>query len=56
MVGLAFAWCVIWFWRGILPPPQPSAYALAGKLVVAVPLGIAIYAFAIRDAFRRTGG
>ena len=56
IAGLSFAWFVIWFWRGVLPPPQPSVYALAGKLVVAVPLVVAIYAFAIRDAFRRTGG
>jgi tetratricopeptide (TPR) repeat protein len=56
IVGLSFAWFVIWFWRGVLPPPQPSAYAFAGKLLVAIPLAVAIYAFAIRDAFRRTGG
>ncbi|HSN92907.1 MAG TPA: hypothetical protein VLS93_16875, partial [Anaeromyxobacteraceae bacterium] len=56
MAGLAFAWFGIWFWRGLLPPPQPSVYALAGKLVVAVPLAIGVYAFAVRDAFRRTGG
>jgi hypothetical protein len=55
-VALAFAWAIVWFWRGVLPPPQPSAYALAGKLLLAVPLAVAIHAIALRDAFRRTGG
>jgi hypothetical protein len=37
-----------------MPPPQPSTYVLAGKLAIAGPLGIALWAFAIRDAFKRT--
>jgi tetratricopeptide (TPR) repeat protein len=54
LAGVLFAAFVVWFWRGIMPPPQPSPYVLAGKLAVAAPLGIALWAFAIRDAFRRT--
>jgi tetratricopeptide (TPR) repeat protein len=54
LVGTLFAAFVVWFWRGIMPPPQPSPYVLVGKLAVAAPLGIALWAFAIRDAFRRT--
>ncbi len=42
------------FWRGVTPPPYPSPHALAAKLAVAVPLGLAIWALAVRDAFRRT--
>ena len=45
---------VIAFWRGVAPPPYPSPHALAAKLAVAVPLGLAIWALAVRDAFRRT--
>jgi len=41
-------------WRGLLPPPLPTPYVLAGKLAVAVPLGLVLWAVAVRDAFRRT--
>jgi hypothetical protein len=45
---------LIWFWRGIMPPPLPSPYALWGKLAVAVPLGLVVYLLVVRDLFRRT--
>jgi hypothetical protein len=54
LAAILFAGFVIWFWRGILPPPLPSQYVLLGKLAVAAPLGLAVWAYAIRDAFRRT--
>jgi len=54
LVGVLFAAFVVWFWRGVMPPPQPSPYVLAGKIAVAAPLGLALWAIAIRDAFRRT--
>ncbi len=54
LAGTLFAVFVIWFWRGVVPPPHPSPYVLLGKLAVAAPLGLALWAFAIRDAFRRT--
>jgi hypothetical protein len=56
LLAILYTAFVIWFWRGIMPPPHPSEYVLAGKLLVAVPLGIALWALAIRDAFRRTRG
>jgi tetratricopeptide (TPR) repeat protein len=56
LVAMLFAGFVLWFWRGIVPPPQPSPYVLAGKIAVAAPLGLAVWAIAIRDAFRRTSG
>jgi tetratricopeptide (TPR) repeat protein len=49
-----FAGFLVWFWRGVLPPPQPSHALLLGKVLVAVPLGLAVWGYAIRDAFRRT--
>ncbi len=49
-----FAGFVLWLWRGIMPPPQPSPYVLLGKLLVAAPVGVALWVFAIRDAFKRT--
>jgi hypothetical protein len=49
-----FAVFVLLFWRGLVPPPQPSPYVLLGKLFVAGPIAIGLWAFAIRDAFRRT--
>lgn len=52
--GMLFAAFLVWFWRGVTPPPLPSPYVLAGKLLVAAPLGLAIWALAVRDAFRRT--
>ena len=52
LAAILFAAFVVWFWRGVMPPPQPSHYVLAGKLAVAAPLGLALWAHAIRDAFR----
>ncbi|HSM93165.1 MAG TPA: hypothetical protein VLT47_09775 [Anaeromyxobacteraceae bacterium] len=54
LLGFLFLAAVLWFWRGVLPPPQPSPWLLVGKLLVAVPLGLALYALAVREAFRRT--
>jgi hypothetical protein len=54
LVGVLFAAFVLSFWRGIMPPPHPSPYVLAGKIAVAAPLGLAVWAIAIRDAFKRT--
>jgi len=52
---LLFLGFVIWFWQGVLPPPQSSPYAAALRLSLAVPLFVALYALAVRDAFRRSG-
>jgi tetratricopeptide (TPR) repeat protein len=41
---------------GVLPPPQPSPAASALRLVAAIVLGVAVYAIAVRDVFRRTRG
>lgn len=56
LMGLLFLGAVVWFWRGVLPPPQPSPWVLIGKLGFAVPLAIVLYALAVREAFRRTKG
>jgi tetratricopeptide (TPR) repeat protein len=55
LVTLAFVGFLVWFWRGLMPPPQPSPYVLWGKLLVAVPLGLVVYLWTVRDVFRRTG-
>jgi tetratricopeptide (TPR) repeat protein len=54
LAATLFAAFLLYFWRGILPPPQPSPYVLFGKLAVAAPFGLGVWLFAIRDAFRRT--
>lgn len=54
LVGTLFAAFLLFFWRGIIPPPQPSPYVLAGKLLFSLPLGAGLWAYAVRDAFRRT--
>jgi tetratricopeptide (TPR) repeat protein len=54
LVATLFAAFLLWFWRGVMPPPHPSQYVLVGKVAVAAPLGLAVWAWAIRDAFRRT--
>ena len=51
---LFFLGFAIWFWQGVLPPPQHSPYAAALRLALAVPLFVALYAVAVRDAFRRS--
>ncbi len=56
LVGILFVVAVVWFWRGVLPPPQPSPWVLIGKVGVAAPLGLLLYALAVREAFRRTKG
>ena len=52
MTGLAFLGLVAWLRDGVLPPPQPSPYVAAAKVVVALPLAIALWALAVRGAFR----
>jgi tetratricopeptide (TPR) repeat protein len=52
---LLFLGFLVWFWRGLMPPPLPTPYLLAGKAAVAVPLAVVIYVVAVRDLFRRTG-
>ncbi len=52
LTGLLFAGFLVLFWRGVVPPPFASLHALWGKLLVALPLGTALYALALRDAFR----
>jgi hypothetical protein len=54
LLGLCFLLAVVVFWRGLVPPPHPSPYLLVGKLGLALPLGLLLYAFAVRDAFRRS--
>jgi hypothetical protein len=54
LLGMLFLALVLILWRGLLPPPLPTPYVLAGKLAVAVPFGLALWAVAVRDAFRRT--
>jgi hypothetical protein len=56
LFAILFSVFVIWFWRGIMPPPQPSQYVLACKVVTAFPVGVAVWVLAVRDAFRRTRG
>jgi hypothetical protein len=55
LAGISFCAFVIVFWRGVAPPPYPSQYVLVGKLAVAAPLGLGVWALAARDLFRRTG-
>jgi hypothetical protein len=54
LLSVAFALFVVLFWRGVVPPPHPSPYALAGKLAVAAPVGLLLYLAAVRDVFRQT--
>jgi len=56
LLGLLFLGAVVWFWRGVLPPPQPSPWVLVGKVGFALPLAVLLYALAVREAFRRTKG
>lgn len=51
LLGLAFLGLLAWFSEGVFSLPQPSPYAAGGKLLVAVPLGLALWALAVRDAF-----
>jgi tetratricopeptide (TPR) repeat protein len=56
LLGLLFLGAVVWFWRGVLPPPQPSPWVLIGKVGFALPLAVVLYVLAVREAFRRTKG
>jgi hypothetical protein len=54
LFGVLFLGFVVWFWRGIMPPPQPSPYVLAAKLAVAAPAAALLWAASVRGTFRRT--
>jgi hypothetical protein len=54
LVTLLFLGFLVWFWRGMMPPPLPSPYLLAGKLAVAIPGAVIAYAIGLRDLFQRT--
>lgn len=54
LTALFFLAFVAWFWRGIMPPPLPTPYLLAGKLAAALSVALIIYGFAVRDLFRKT--
>jgi hypothetical protein len=51
-----FAVFLVVFRDGVLPPPQPAPLAALGRIAVAIPLALAVHAFAVRDLFRRTRG
>ena len=53
MFALLFLGFLVWFWNGVVPPPQHSPYAVALRLAVAVPLLLILYGIAVRDVFRR---
>jgi tetratricopeptide (TPR) repeat protein len=55
LTTLLFLGFLVWFWRGVMPPPLPTPYLLAGKLLTAIPAAAILYAVALRDLFRRTG-
>jgi hypothetical protein len=54
LTTLLFLGFLVWFWRGVMPPPLPTPYLLMGKLAAAIPGAIVIYLVAVRDLFRRT--
>lgn len=54
LLGILFLGAVVWFWRGVLPPPQPSPWVLIGKIGVALPLGVLLYALSVRAVFRKS--
>ncbi len=54
--GIGFCVFLLAFWPGVAPPPIPSPSALPGKLLLALPLGLGLWAAAVRDLFRRTRG
>jgi tetratricopeptide (TPR) repeat protein len=56
LFALLFLGFLVWFWNGVVPPPQHSPYAVALRLAVAVPLLLILYGIAVRDAFRRARG
>jgi hypothetical protein len=56
LLTFLFAVFLVVFRDGVVPPPQPAPLATLGRLAVAVPLAIAVHAFAVRDVFRRTRG
>ncbi|MGA8892816.1 MAG: hypothetical protein WB493_14695, partial [Anaeromyxobacteraceae bacterium] len=56
LFALIFLGFLVWFWHGVVPPPQHSPYAVALRLAVAVPLFAVLYGIAVRDVFRRTRG
>lgn len=54
LFALAFFASVVLLRHGLVPPPYPLAWVAAGKLAIAVPLGLVVWWVAVRDAFRRT--
>ena len=52
MTSLLFLGFLAWSWRGLLPPPLPVPYLLAGKVAVftEMPAGAALAATALAGA------
>ncbi|HTP26765.1 MAG TPA: hypothetical protein VMK12_14075 [Anaeromyxobacteraceae bacterium] len=56
LFGLLFLAGLCVFWRGVMPSPHPFVLAAPAKLLLVAPLGLLLWAVAIRDLFRRTRG
>ncbi len=54
LFAIAFVAFMAVFWRGAVPPPQPSTWEETAKLALALPVGLAIWALALRDIVRIT--
>jgi hypothetical protein len=56
LAAVLFAVFLAVFHRGVLPPPQPTPFAAAGRLALAIPLGAVAWAASLRAIFRSTRG
>ncbi len=54
LFGILFFGFIVGLWDGVIPARELSGYAVVGRLTLAIPLGLALYALAVRDVFRRS--
>jgi hypothetical protein len=56
LAALVFLGALAAFWQGTLPAPRSTPWAVGLRLALTVPVFLLLYAWVVRDVFRRSDG